>query len=83
VLAGCTLRSSSAGQRQELGPARRAGAWSGGVVPGAQPVLVSRIWALMRRRPAGNSAARWWRSRVTAPGGVRIVTLAGCCAGWP
>jgi hypothetical protein len=38
VLAGCTLRSSSAGQRQDLWPARRAGAWSGAVVPGAQPV---------------------------------------------
>jgi len=38
VLAGCTLRSSSAGQRQELRPARRVGAWSGAVVPGAQPV---------------------------------------------
>ena len=31
-------RTFPAGQRQELRPARRAGAWSGVVVPGAQPV---------------------------------------------
>jgi hypothetical protein len=34
VLAGCTLRSSSVGQR----PAISACAWSGTVVPSAQPV---------------------------------------------
>jgi hypothetical protein len=38
MLAGRALRSSSAGQRQELRPARWAGAWSGAVVAGALPV---------------------------------------------
>jgi hypothetical protein len=83
VLAGCTLRSSSAGQRQELRPARRAGAWSGAVVPGAQPVPgvadLGADAAQARRELGGVLVAvqghgTWQRSyRAPWPG--------GCCAG--